>query len=371
MFFSGAFILSHIIAIPLFICLLLSSCDDGPTTLPGEEIFENLDRVIESIREEFNFAGVSVAVVRDDRLVYSNAYGYSDRENSIPAETTNLFRIASVSKLITAVTVFRLIEEKVITLDDRVFGDNSILNSDFGTPGQYVDQITVRHLLEYGSGFIDGGTGTTQADRIRSRVTADLNDPPGTFYSYKNIDYLILGRIIEKVTDSVSYEKYVQDNILSLCGINSMAIGGNERKPDEVKYYTPQGTLPITSLAMNDSSGGWIATATDLAKLLVRINRNQVKPDILSSTYSTYTPTQAARSVSNIPPFAYNQWFYFGDMAGTRAVMRKIDERTGYVVLINTSIIGDNNFRYYGRLSLIEDALTSIRRWSPYDLFQE
>jgi len=328
------------------------------TTDPGNGDDEDIDSAVLSIMEEFNFAGASLAVVRDDQIVYTQAYGYSDRENSIAAKPADFFRIASVSKLITAVTIFTFIEDEKITLDDKVFGNDSILGDDFGAPGMYVGDISVRHLLEYGSGFADGGSGITQADRIRSRVTGALTHPPGTSYVYKNIDYLILGRIIEKITGS-TYEHYVQDTILSFCGITDMAIGGSEKKPNEVNYYTPSGPLAIASLSMSDSAGGWVASASDLAQFFIRINRNPTVEDILSSTYTSYTPTPAAAHVNNLPPFADDVWFYFGDMAGTRAVMCKLDERTGYVLLINTSV-NDDNPRYYTRLSKIETAIYNI-----------
>jgi len=358
----------------LFLAFFIFSCDPAPenesTPETGDKDFTNLDSVLELLRGEFNFVGLSLAVVRDDRLVYAQSYGYSDMENSIPAAASDIYRIASVSKLITAVAIFKLVEEGIIALDEKVFGAGSIFGDDYGTPGTHVSDITVRHLLEYGSGFTDGGSGSTIAERISSRAAIDLPNPPGTIYDYKNIDYIILGRIIEKVT-GFGYEKYLQDTVLLSCGITNMAIGTGERRSGEVKYYTPSGPLAISSLAMSDSAGGWTAAASDLARFFVRINRSQIKEDILSSTYTTYTQTPAAFGVSNLPPFQNSIWNYFGDMAGTRAVMSRLDDRTGFVLLVNTSLTGNDNYGFYVQQARIGIALRKIIVWPSHDLFEE
>ena len=335
--------------------------------MPEVEDFKNLDSVIESIRDEFDLAGVSLAVVRDDRLVYTQAYGYSDRENSIHAKTDNIFRIASVSKLITAVTIFWLIENGEISLEEKVFGDGGILGNDFGIPGNFVDQITVRHLLEYGSGLSSG----SGANTINARVERNLTNPPGTNYVYNNIDYQILGRIIEQISkkneENLNYENFVKKHILSFCDIENMAIRRDQRMENEVQYYTPTGLISNPSMANSDASAGWAGSATDLARLLVRINNNPIVEDILSSTYTSYTQSQAAAGIQNRPPFIYDRWIYYGDMAGTRAVVHKMDERTGYVLLINTSI--SNNFLYYARLFNIDTAIRNVTVWPSHDKF--
>lgn len=66
--------------------------------------------------------------MKDDRLIYSKGYGFADEEENVPMDVMHVFRIASISKLITAVAIMKLQEEGKLTLQDRVFGPEGILN---------------------------------------------------------------------------------------------------------------------------------------------------------------------------------------------------------------------------------------------------
>ena len=96
-----------------------------------------------------------MAIVKDDKLVFAHGYGYSDVEAKTAVNPGNLFRIASVSKLITAVAIMKLVEKKVISLDSKVFGSKAILKDTIFN--KVVDKrlynITVRHLLAHAGGW--------------------------------------------------------------------------------------------------------------------------------------------------------------------------------------------------------------------------
>ena len=77
--------------------------------------------------QQWNLAGMTMAIVKDGKLVFAHGYGYSDVEAKTAVNPGNLFRIASVSKLITAVEIMKLVEKKVISLDSKVFGPKAIL----------------------------------------------------------------------------------------------------------------------------------------------------------------------------------------------------------------------------------------------------
>jgi len=134
-----------------------------------------------------NVPGASLAIAYKGRLVFSEGYGYTDvgmkvsffpsfggvlsprglrfEIPSVPVTTNHLFRIASLSKPITSVAVFRLIEEGKLDLGERVFGEGvsgvslnferGILGNNFGTPPRdsLINEITVQHLLEHTSGW--------------------------------------------------------------------------------------------------------------------------------------------------------------------------------------------------------------------------
>jgi len=83
---------------------------------------EQVDNDIESFRQLYGLKGVSVAIVCDGKLVFAKGYGYANEENKIVATSESLYRLASVSKLITAVAIIKLIEDGKLKLSDKVFG---------------------------------------------------------------------------------------------------------------------------------------------------------------------------------------------------------------------------------------------------------
>ncbi|MCL2411785.1 MAG: beta-lactamase family protein [Treponema sp.] len=328
------------LVVSVFICFSLGSCNAEPTTEPiGEEVFDDFYNRLRGTIEQFGISSASVAVVHDDRLVYTKHFGES-------IDNDSLFRIASVSKLITQVAIFWLIDQGEIYLDEQVFGENGILDFDFGTPGRYVNQVTVKHLLEYGSG-LGSGLGFPS---IQDRTQRDLTNPPGTNFSYNNLDYQILGRIIEKVSErngeGLTYEDFLLKHILSPLGIKNMMVHSQS----------------------SDASAGWSASAADLARLLVRINNNPTKEDILSPAAFTFTPTPLAitQNGQNLPPFASTTWQSRGS---TQAVVYKVNEKTGLVLLINQGSNIGNTF--FIRAGFLGNDLRRITQWPSNDLFQE
>ena len=117
--------------------------------VPG---MESYDRIIARIMHDFDIPGAAVAVVRHGRLVYARGFGMADREAGTPVQPDSLFRIASVSKPITAVAVLKLVEDGLLDLDARVFPD--LLTR--------MNRITVRDLLRHGGGFDGDISGTVE-----------------------------------------------------------------------------------------------------------------------------------------------------------------------------------------------------------------
>jgi hypothetical protein len=90
----------------------------------------SIDYQVQRFIEKYELKGVSISIVSDEKLVYSKGYGFANKEDSIVASPGQLFRLASVSKLITAVTIMKLIEQKKIKLDSKVFGPHGFFNEE-------------------------------------------------------------------------------------------------------------------------------------------------------------------------------------------------------------------------------------------------
>src|SRR6056297_2322526 len=115
------------------------------------ESMQEFDQQIKNFIKRWNIVGASIAVVKEERLIYAKGFGYADKEANKKVEPKHLFRIASVSKLITAIAVMKMVENGELTLTDTVFGENGILNK-----SQFLDikdsdfqNITIEHLLSH------------------------------------------------------------------------------------------------------------------------------------------------------------------------------------------------------------------------------
>lgn len=290
-----------------------------------------LDQMMQSALQQNSVAGGVLAVAYGGRLVFARGYGCADVSSGTPVQPDSLFRIASVSKTFTAVAILQLVQQGKLSLDASVFG--SILTDYQPLPGKGINpdllKITVRHLLEHTGGWDRSTTqhfnGTpyhepldsllsvaaqalghpqpaTDADVISVMLSQPLQHAPGTYYAYSNFGYSLLGRIIEHIS-GMSYEKYVQQNILKPLGIGRQKLAATLQSDvanGEVTYYDPPGAALVRSvfpfvagpvpapygahfMEDVDSAGGWAADAIDLSRFLNAIDGRGGSPALLNS----------------------------------------------------------------------------------------
>ena len=106
--------------------------------------------------DQWEIKGASLAIMKDGKLIYSKGYGYADEENEVKTDVNHIFRIASVSKLITAAGIMKLVENGTLSLDDKVFGEEGILNDTTlyaPVKDKRMNHITVENLLRHQGGF--------------------------------------------------------------------------------------------------------------------------------------------------------------------------------------------------------------------------
>ena len=216
-----------------------------------------MGRLSGEFRKQYRVPASAIAITRDGEFVYDVAAGMADREKLQPVQQNSLFRIASVTKPITSVTIFTLLEQGKLNLNDKVFGPSGIMGNKYGKPPykQYVTNVTVDDLLTHTSGGWPNDN-TDPMFRFNSwdhtklitwtLANLPLTYPPGEHWAYSNFGYCVLGRVIEEVTGQ-PYDTYVKANILAPCGITDMKIAENkmkERAPNEVVYYGQYGENP-------------------------------------------------------------------------------------------------------------------------------
>jgi len=366
-----------------------------------------IDEAVQQIMHKYNVRGASVAVAVKGRLVYAKGLGFADAEKQVPVSPAHLFRIASVSKLITAVAIMKLVEQGKVRLDDHVFGSSGILNDSIYRiyRDKRYEKITVDHLLRHVAGFstrygdpafnpvavakiLHKDLPLKSSDLIVFALHYPLASSPGHRYAYSNLGYIILGEVIEKVTQ-MPYEQFVQTQILYPLGIYDMHIGKSffaQRYPNEVKYYEQYG--PRLSPAVDGSeeqveranggidipllgpAGGWIASSPELAMLMLRIDGFPEKPDILSSE-SIAAMTSAGYFEDDLLGWMgkdkEDNWWRTGTMTGTLAHVMRRNDNIVWIVILNTSS-PRRNALHSEIVRHMNMAIDSVQSWPPFDL---
>jgi D-alanyl-D-alanine carboxypeptidase len=343
-----------------------------------------VDIAVNTFMQKYHVPGLSFAMAKGDSLKLQRSYGYADSSKNELVKPESRFRIASVSKPFTSAAIMLLIEQGKLKLSDKVFGGDGVLGIAYGSQPykKWITDITIANLLEHTA----GGWGNSGNDPMfmnprmsqRELINWTLNNmplvnEPGTHYEYSNFGYCLLGRVIEKIT-ATPYADFIQQNILAKCGITTMEMGGNtlaEQKSDEVYYYDKGGWAYKMDQRRMDSHGGWIATATDLVKFLVRLNYNPQKPELLKTKTlkELYTPSLSGSNYAKgwAVNSANNHW-HNGSLPGEQAFAVNTSTGFSWAVLVNTRT--DGNFG--GDLDrLMWQIKEAIKKWPDIDLFDK
>jgi CubicO group peptidase (beta-lactamase class C family) len=333
----------------LFIALsivVITSCkksDSGGGTTPPvtQTDIASVDSKVTSWMTTYAMPGASIALTKNGKLVYRKGYGNADNATSEKVTINSKFRVASVSKTFTGVAILKLVQGGLLSLNQKVFGAGSILGTTYGTQPYkpFVTDITVEHLLKH----LTGGWGTnapgdpafydsSMSHTVLINWTLDNNllvSAPGTTYRYSNFNYILLARIIEKVTGK-SYEAYLKDEIFTPLGATNTFLAGNNsatKKPNEVTYYGQGGDAPFVYTLYNynraDGAFGWVSTPTDMLRFATAVDSATTRPDILNSTSlglmrigSTANPNYGCGWAIDGP-----EWYWFGSLPGTASLI--------------------------------------------------
>jgi CubicO group peptidase (beta-lactamase class C family) len=317
-------------------------------------------RIARAFMEKYSVPALSISIARKGEFVYEHPFGMADKKEAQQLLPNSLFRIASVTKPITSVTIFSLMERGKLNLTDKVFGPSGILGTKFGKPHykQYVADITVDHLLTHTC----GGWPNDSTDPMFQHESWDhahliswtlenlpLTYPPGQHCAYSNFGYCVLGRVIEQVTGQ-PYAEYVQSSILEPCGLSDMNIARNkenQRFPSEVTYYGQSSEDPYNmNVTRMDSHGGWIASSTDLVRFLGHVTGfpgipSLLKPEsikIMTTPSPSYPQGSAAKYARGwmVRNNGAGNWWHNGSLPGTTTIMVRTATGMCWAALTNT-----------------------------------
>ena len=373
----------------------------------GGEYF-SVEKSIRTFMHRWSITGASVAISKNGKLIYARGFGFADTLAREEVQPYHKFRIASISKLVTAVAIMKLAEEGRLSLNDKVFGENAILNDPyFSNPkDERAYDITVAHLLSHEAGWSQRWGDQmfmplTIADHMGVELPVDtktiirfaldkrLHFTPGTGRAYSNLGYAILGLVIEKVA-GMTYDQYCKKSVLEPLGIFDMTLAHNlpDRKaPFEVTYYEPSDVLPKLSIygtgellapsyGGNDiealgAAGAWLATAPDLLRLLLAVDGFDSPPDILSplsislmtDNYKGLAPAGWKTTMDN------GTWWRTGSFPGTAGMIKRQSDGIVWIVLLNSSTWNGPEINSYIN-TMMSKVISKIKYWPEYDLLR-
>ncbi len=364
------------------------------------------DKEIEAFMRRWELTGASFALMRNDSLLYAKGYGYANKEQGVKMEVGHIMRIASASKLITATAIMKLVEEKKLTLESRVFGNDGILSMEpFNTlADSRLKLITVEHLLRHTAGFntpvedpafsnysvakaLERELPLNLDDMVRYATMFKLRGMPGDRYDYSNLGYQILTKVVE-VASGRDYESYVKREVLEPAGCYDIRIGENyssKRASNEVSYYEVKeaqlydafdgsGKQVLKSNGGNNvkllsGAGGWLASPAEMLRLVASINGSGTKRDILTKS-SVETMTRETRE----KPIGWatvrgREWLRSGSMAGSCTLIKRQSNGYTWIFITNSSAwIGYKLSSYIS--TQVSRSVAKVNEWPKQDLFE-
>lgn len=345
-------------------------------------------QAMRDLMKENAIPGGQIAVVKDDRLVYSCAYGLADVDTLERVTPASRFRVMSVSKLLTLSAIMHLDAAGDLDIDDTMLealGDRAP-DGPFNDPRMALTRVN--DLIQMDAGFLPadrydatlnqpavaadmGETAPLSCFQIMQYAIKDftlsydpggreqLNPPLSFSDAYSNLSYCILQQIVRGAS-GVQYQTYVRDEILAPAGVTAMAIGRGQladRKEGEVVYYDQPFASLVTSQYPQDPDpvprpysyvveamaghGGWIASANDLVR------------------YAAFTPTDPGGATT-----------FFGSLNGTRSMLK--EDGDVFVAINWNASPSRSDFDLLSAFgSLVDDAITATDTWPTRDLWSE
>ncbi len=313
---------------------------------------DEVDNYIKAEMQKQHIPGVSLAVIKNGKVIKVKGYGLANVETNVPVTTETVFKIASISKPVIAMGIMLLVEEGKVSLDDKA---SKYLE---GTPESWKD-ITIRNLLSHTSGIIREAPGFDPAkiqpdiDIIKTAYPLPLNFTPGEKYEYCNVGYFSLAEIIRKVSGK-PWEEFLTERIFKPLGMNSTrtttyddivpnranAYSFNENKLTNAEIY----------LAVRPS-GAFLSTISDLVKLETALNgASFLKPETRKLMWTPFKFNNGSDSIYGLG-WSINEVNgrkrigHAGSLNGFKShFARFVDDGVTVIVLTNLDQVNSNEF---------------------------
>jgi len=370
-----------------------------------------IEQYIPEAMRETKTPGYSVAVMKDDELVYEGGFGWRDRERFLPATADTLYGIGSCTKAFVATAVLLLAERGALKLEDPAERYIPLkLRAAGGTPDGAFDgsaesgPITIHHLLTHSSGLpslstseillqqglgLETGVPLASAEDFYRWVNGaqdEISARPGERFFYSNESYRMLGHIIQTVSGMPFY-RFVTENILQPLGMSRTTFvrSAYERDADKMRPYwaKPDGTIVPAEFPYPDiglipdfsfivAAGGLISSVRDMMKFLSANMPGRamplLKPETLGRMQTKYIDRPAGYYGSN--GYGYG-WTITDNFLGHKMVAHggSIEVSTAYAAFLpekRMSVMLAANSSGMPHATIAEGILAALLGQDPY-----
>ncbi|MEM7296903.1 MAG: serine hydrolase, partial [Bacteroidota bacterium] len=340
-------------------------------------IADSLSRWITEFREEQNIPGLQLAAMKGNELIYSNAFGYSDKQNGIKASPTTQFRIASVSKPITAAGLMKLVAQGKMDLDASVYTyAPSFPKKNY--------PITSRQLLGHLGGIRDYYEISLEDEVFIQEHYSNANEAlaefkndslvakPGTLFNYSSFGYTLLGAVIEGVTGQ-SYLDYMQHEVwkpLNMIYTYGDIADSTMANKSTFYFYTGEEASPY-DLSYKHPSGGLVSTAEDLVRFgSAVLNEKLLDQSFVDQMFAPqYTNSGEPTGYGlgwYIGKDANNNtvWYHAGELPSTGSILVMYPEKELVIALLtNSPIISDSDDGFSEEIELLGEMIYEHKGW--------
>jgi CubicO group peptidase (beta-lactamase class C family) len=323
--------------ITLFAILLLLL---QPTAVRADKV----DDYVKAEMQKQRIPGLSLAVVKEGRVIKAEGYGLANVEHNVPARPETVYKIASVSKQFIAAGIMLLVQDGKIRVDDKI---SSHLD---GTPEAW-KEIAVRHFLTHTSGVVREGPGfdpfkvQKDFDVIKTAYPLPLRFTPGEKYEYCNVGYFSLAEIIARLSGK-SWGDFLNERVFAPLGMTATRVTSVsdivQNRADGYEWRSDKMINASDYIAVRPS-GAFLSSALDLAKWDAALYTDKFLTE--STRQQMWTPVKLNSGATHPYGFGWSlnplgnhkQVHHGGSLPGFRAHFSRFpDDKLSIIVLTNS-----------------------------------
>jgi len=290
-----------------------------------QDKYKKIDSLLTFLSDNNKFMG-SVSLSENGTTVFEKAYGYADADSKQKANAGTKYKIGSITKMFTASVIFKLIEEKKLTLDTKL--------SKFYPKIKNADKITINNMLSHSSGIFNYTNAPDFEKRLQQKSSSsDMVQQiegyesvfePGTKSDYSNSNYLLLGYIIETITKK-PYTESVTNMVIKKAGLTETSFYNTiEKDENEARSYLMAGKifekLDEWDQSASYSAGGLQSTPADMNRFITALFAGKIiSPESIASMVTLQH--NIGRGIFPIPFHEKIFWGHGGHIEGFSSML--------------------------------------------------